>query len=58
MHKPVHWDLEGIGYLLGVHVYYKPETPCWWTWETLHRLTDAIWERGENHDRASQCGRA
>jgi len=38
------WDLDGIGYLLGVHSYYKPESPCWWTWDTLHRMTDAIWQ--------------
>jgi len=41
------WDVEGLGYLLGVHDYYRPEVLCVWTWERLHEMTDVIWERDE-----------
>jgi hypothetical protein len=41
--RPIEWGFEGIGYLLGIHVYYKPESPCYWTWDRLMQMTDEIW---------------
>ena len=41
--RPIRWDYEAIGYLLGLHIYYQPESPCYWTWDRLMQMTDEIW---------------
>ena len=45
--RPIRWDYEAIGYLLGLHIYYQPEGPCYWTWDRLMQKTDEIW-RNDN----------
>ena len=35
---------DAILHLLELWQPYKPESPCWWTWGRLHKMTDVIWQ--------------
>jgi len=34
-------NLDAIAMLLGLYQYYRPETPCLWTWARLMNKTEA-----------------